>query len=150
LVLPEQMGIGARPAERASLASLGKRLAPAISPTSLAAVSGPNPGSESSLRRDARDEVGDLGFEGFDRLGELAQSAQLVAGDADPCRLFGAGQAPTDAGAPLRREQRAGGQRQLGPEVVQMPLQRVVEPDALTDQPLAVIDQQPQVELGPF
>jgi alkylhydroperoxidase/carboxymuconolactone decarboxylase family protein YurZ len=33
---------------RASLASLANRSAPAISPTSLAAVSGPNPGSESS------------------------------------------------------------------------------------------------------
>ena len=31
-----------------------------------------------------------------------------------------------------------------------MPLQRVVERDALTDEPFAVIDQQPQVELGPF
>ena len=30
-----------------------------------------------------------------------------------------------------------------------MPLQRVVERDALADQPLAVIDEQPQVELGP-
>ena len=30
-----------------------------------------------------------------------------------------------------------------------MPLQRVVERDALTDQALAVVDQQPQVELGP-
>ena len=29
-----------------------------------------------------------------------------------------------------------------------MPLQRVVERDALTNQPLAVVDQQPQVELG--
>ena len=31
-----------------------------------------------------------------------------------------------------------------------MPLQRVVERDALADQALAVIDQQPQVELGAF
>jgi hypothetical protein len=31
-----------------------------------------------------------------------------------------------------------------------MPLQRAVERDALTDQPFAVIDQQPQVELGPI
>ena len=52
-------------------------------------------------------------------------------------------------GRPLLREQRAAGQLELGPEVVQMPLQRVVERDALADQPLAVIDQQPQVELGP-
>jgi hypothetical protein len=30
-----------------------------------------------------------------------------------------------------------------------MPLHRVVEPDALADQALAVIDEQPHVELGP-
>src|SRR4051794_884697 len=33
---------------------------------------------------------------------------------------------------------------------MEMPLQRVVDRDALTNEPLAVIDQQPQVELGPF
>jgi hypothetical protein len=42
-------GDGASPAERASVASLEKRVAPAISPTSLAAVSGPKPGSDSRL-----------------------------------------------------------------------------------------------------
>ena len=31
-----------------------------------------------------------------------------------------------------------------------MPLQRAVEADALANQPFAVIDQQPQVELGPI
>ena len=51
-------------------------------------------------------------------------------------------------GAPVAVKQRAAGQLELGPEVVQMPLQRVVERDALADQPLAVIDEQPQVELG--
>ena len=30
-----------------------------------------------------------------------------------------------------------------------MPLQRAVVPNALANEPLAVIDQQPQVELGP-
>jgi hypothetical protein len=30
-----------------------------------------------------------------------------------------------------------------------MPLQRAVERDALPDQPFAVIDQQPQIQLGP-
>jgi hypothetical protein len=48
LVLAELTGIGATPAARASLASLANLPAPAISPTSLAAVSGPKPGSESS------------------------------------------------------------------------------------------------------
>jgi hypothetical protein len=33
---------------------------------------------------------------------------------------------------------------------MEVPLQRVVGRDALTDQPLAVVDQQPQVELGSF
>jgi hypothetical protein len=47
-VLPELAGIGATPAARASLADVAKRWAPAISPTSLAAVKGPNPGSMSS------------------------------------------------------------------------------------------------------
>src|SRR5437868_4193691 len=45
LVRPELAGIGAIPAARASLASLAKRSAPAISPTSLAAGSGPQPGA---------------------------------------------------------------------------------------------------------
>ena len=37
-MLPELAGIGADPAMRASFASVGKRLMPAISPTSLAAI----------------------------------------------------------------------------------------------------------------
>src|SRR3954454_16588518 len=88
LVLPELTGIGASPAARASLASLVKRSAPAISPTSLAAVKGPNPGSLSSLRRDVRDQLGDLRLERTNRLGELVQPAQLVASDADTHRLL--------------------------------------------------------------
>jgi hypothetical protein len=47
-VRPELAGIGAIPAARASLASVAKRSAPAISPTSLAAVSGPQPRSATS------------------------------------------------------------------------------------------------------
>jgi hypothetical protein len=30
-----------------------------------------------------------------------------------------------------------------------MPQQRAVELDAMADQPLAVVDEQPQIELGP-
>ena len=51
--------------------------------------------------------------------------------------------------APGAVEQRAARQPQFGPEIVQMPLQRVVERNALADQALAVIDEQPQIELGP-
>ena len=46
-------------------------------------------------------------------------------------------------------ENRAPRAVQLGPEVVQMPLQRAVELDAMADKSFAVIDEQPQVELGP-
>ena len=46
--LARATGIGAIPPARASLASLEKRCAPAISPISLPAVNGPKPGSESS------------------------------------------------------------------------------------------------------
>ena len=128
---------------------MAKRCAPAISPTSLAAVSGPQPGSATSSRREAADEVGDLGFERLDRLGEFAQAAQLVARDPDAHRLLSARETPADPGAPLDREQRAAGQLELGPEIVQIPLQRAVERHARANQPLAVIDQQPQIELGP-
>ena len=51
-------------------------------------------------------------------------------------------------GRPAAVEQRAARQPELGPEIVQMPLQRVVERDALADQALAMIDEQPQIELG--
>ena len=137
------------PAARASLASEAKRSAPAISPTSLAAVSGPQPGSATRCGSEAADQVGDLGFERPDRLGEFAQAAQLVAGDPDAHRLLGARQAPADPGAPLGREQRAAGQLELRPQIVQIPLQRAVERHARANQPLAVIDQQPQIELRP-
>ena len=148
LVLPELTGIGATPAARASLASLANRPAPAISPTSLAAVKRPEAGLGEQLRRDLGDELGDLGLERLDRLGELADAAQLVAGDADAHRLLSPREPTRDARAPVAVEQRAARQLELGPEVVQMPLQRVVERDALADQALAVIDEQPQVELG--
>jgi hypothetical protein len=44
LVLPELTGIGARPAERASFASLENRLAPAISPDQFGGRQRPEPG----------------------------------------------------------------------------------------------------------
>src|SRR3954451_24598617 len=149
LVLPELTGIGARPAARASFASLAKRAAPAISPTSLAAVSGPKPGSDSNWGAS------------WATSSAISPSSALIAwvssrsrrsssrGDADAHRLLGAGQAPRDPGAPLHREQRAARERELGPEVVEVPLQRVVERHALADQAVAMIDQQPQVERGP-
>jgi hypothetical protein len=47
-------------------------------------------------RCDLGDEVGDLGLERVDGVGEFAQVAELVAGDPDPRGLLGARQAPRD------------------------------------------------------
>jgi hypothetical protein len=146
-MLPELAGIGATPAARASLAGVAKRWAPAISPTSLAAISGPNPGSLSSCGAICSTRFGDLALEPVDRERELAQAAQLVARDPHAHRLLRAGEPPADADRPLVREQRAARQPQLGPQIVQMPQQRAVELDAMADQPFAVVDEQPQVEL---
>src|SRR4051812_37210684 len=81
-------------------------------------------GLAKQLRRDAGDQLGDLGLERLDRLAQLADAAKFVAGDANAHRLLGAGRAPRDARAPVAVEERAAGQLQFGPEVVQMPLQR--------------------------
>jgi hypothetical protein len=81
---------------------------------------------------------------------ELAQPAQLVARDPDAHRLLGPRQAPGDPRAPLAREQRAAGQLQFGPKVVQMPQQGAVELHAMANESLAVVDEQPQIELGPL
>jgi hypothetical protein len=147
-VLPELAGIGATPAARASLAAVAKRCAPAISPTSLAAIGGPTPRLVKQLRRDLLDALGDLAFEPVDRERELARPRQLIARDANAHRLLGAGESPADPRAPLGREQRAARQLKLGPQIVQMPLPRAVEFDALADEAFAVVDEQPQIELG--
>ncbi len=147
-MLPELTGIGARPPARASLASVEKRCAGDLA-DQLAGGQGAEAGFCEQLRRGLGDELGDLGFERIDRVRELAHVTQLVAGDPDAHGLFGARQAPRDPIAPLLRHQRAAGELELRPEIVQMPRQRVVEPDALADETLAVIDQQPQVKLGP-
>jgi hypothetical protein len=79
--------------------------------------------------------------------GQLAQAAQFVAGDPNAHRLLSTREAPGDLRRPLLREQRATGERELGPEVVEVPLQRAVERDARADQALAMVDQQADVEL---
>ena len=133
---------------RASLASLAKRVTPAISPSSLAAVRTPQPRSASSLGASAATSVREFGLEVVDGAGELADAAQLVARDADARALLGAREATGDARLPAGGGQRARRDLGLGPEVVQVPAQVVAQRGALRDEPLAVIDEQPDVELG--
>jgi hypothetical protein len=75
--------------------------------------------------------------------------AQLVARDADAHRLLGPREPAAIFVDHFLCEQRAAGQLQLGPQVVEVPLQRAVERHARPDQTLAVVDQQPQVEFAP-
>jgi len=56
-VRPEDAGIGGAPAVRASFASVAERLTPAISPSSLAVISVPQPRSASSLGASAETSV---------------------------------------------------------------------------------------------
>jgi hypothetical protein len=67
------------------------------------------------LRRDLANELGDLGLERLDGLRELADAAELVAGDPDTHGLLGARESPGDARAPVAVEQRAARQSQFGP-----------------------------------
>jgi hypothetical protein len=48
------------------------------------------------VRAAPRRDLGDLGLERGDRSDQLAQAAQLVAGDPDARRLLGASQTPPD------------------------------------------------------
>ena len=52
----------------------------------------PEPRLGEEVRGDLGDQVGDLGFQRLDGLGELAQPAQLVAGDPDARGLLGSGE----------------------------------------------------------
>jgi hypothetical protein len=101
LVLPELTGIGATPAARASLASLLKRWAPAISTDELGRRERPETRLGEQARRDPGDEVGELGLERVDGDGQLAQAAQLVAGDPNAHRLLSAREAPGDLRRPF-------------------------------------------------
>ena len=105
-VRPEEAGIGADPAIRASFASVAKRSTPAISPTSFAAISTPQPRSASSRGATWATRQREFALERVDRLGQLADAAQLVARDPHPGGLLGAREAASE---PLRASARRSG-----------------------------------------
>src|SRR5512132_15072 len=148
-VLAALAGIGATPATRASFAGVAKAPRAGDLADEVGGDQRPEAGFAEQLRRDVLDERGDLALELVDGLGELAPAAQHVARDAHAHRLLGACHTAADPRRALLREQRAAGQRQLRPEVMQMPEQRAVELNPVADEAFAMIDQQPQVEFGP-
>jgi len=146
--LPELTGIGATPAARASLASVLKRVTPAISPINFAAVSGPNPGSPSSCGATSATRS------------EISASSASTATVSSRRRRSSSRAILTRAVCSARARRRPiavdhffetrplPGSLSSGPEVVQVPEQVVVDRDAAANQPLPVVDQQPDIKLG--
>ena len=60
----------------------------------------------------------------------------------------GARQAPGDAFLPASADQRPRGDRKFGPQILALPAQVVDQCGALPNEAFAVIDEQPNVELG--
>ena len=110
---------------RASLASVAKRLTQAISPSSLVAVTTPQPRSTSRLGASADDALGEFELEVVDGAGELTHATQSVPRDADARGCAGARQASGDTRLPAGHGERE--RRDLEPEVVQVPAQVVAE-----------------------
>jgi hypothetical protein len=94
-------------------------------------------------------ERGELLLECRDRARELADALEFVASDSDARGLLGALQSPGEALLLARAGEGAQRDLELGPEVVQLPAQIVDQRGALLDEPFAVIDEQPDIELGP-
>ena len=109
--LPELASSGATPAWRASWASVWKRSIGPISPSSLAALKAPQPGSASSAGAVALDPRLQLAVEGEDRAGEAAAAADELARDPHQHRLLAAARAGGRAG----RARRCGRARPAGP-----------------------------------
>src|SRR4051795_5449716 len=63
--------------------------------------------------------------------------------------LLRAGERPADAPAPLLREQRAAGEPHAGHRSCRCHSSVLSSSTTMADQPFAVVDQQPHVELGP-
>ena len=81
--------------------------------------------------------------------GELAQAAQLVAGDPDAHRLLGARQAPGDPRASTSsRTARCRAASSSGQRSCRCHCSVLLSATRVADQALAVVDQQPEVELG--
>src|SRR4051812_11643394 len=147
LVLPELTGIGATPAARASLASVAKRPAPAISPSNLAAVSGPKPGSASNCGATSATRSA------------ISASRSLAAAVSSRRRRSSSRAIRTRAVCSARARRRAirvdpffenralVGSLSSGQRSCRCQSKSLLSATRLRDQSFSVIDQQPDVEL---
>ena len=146
-VVPRRRGSARSPAVRASLASVAKRSAPAISPISLAAVSAPQPRSASS--RGASSATSAASSRSSSLIARVSSRMRRSSSRAIRTRAVCSARArrPATRSCQWARISAPGWDLELGPEVVQLPAQVVDQRRALADQPLAMIDEQPHLEL---
>ena len=128
------------------------RCAPAVSPTSLAAVSAPQPGMVEQGRGELADEWCDFALEFVDAAVELADTVELLAADRgdQPVQV---GEPRGDALDDVLELETASGDVKVGRDLVQMPADPALQAGSLGDQVVAMVDQQPHlarraVELG--
>jgi hypothetical protein len=93
------------------------------------------------------DEQRQFLFECVDGAGELADATQLIACDAHARGLRGARETAREPLWPVHGHQAAGRDLEFGPEVVEVPAQVVDQPRPCRDEPLAMVDEQPDVKL---
>ena len=123
MVLPEEAGIGARPAGACELCVGREAVGAGDLADQLRCGQRPTAALLKQLWRVALDERGELCLEFADPAGARGDLAHELAGDPHACGLLGAREAAGDRPEPLVGVQRAGRDLQLGPEVVQMPAQ---------------------------
>ena len=127
----------------ASWASLAKRSVPAVSPTSLAAVSAPQPGTRAAAAPARRTSASISRSSSRELAGQLAAAGGSVRGQIRPARrLLAARQAPAEPLEPhLARPAPRAGQLELGPSSSCRCQRRpVLDPRRSSDQVLAMID----------
>ena len=146
-VLPDQTGSGAVPLWRAKAARERKRPMPAVSPTSLAAVSGPQPTGLEQGRARGRRPGADLALEARRSWRSARGCGRPARGRSGrPCRVLGELRARGRRGRPPGRG--CGRPARARVELVEVPAQAVLGPGALGDQVVAMVDQQAHLALG--
>ena len=116
-----------------------------ISQSSLAALSGPQPGSSSSRGATALVRALEVAVQFRDRAGQAAATAEQVTGDPHLGCLLQAGELaadPVEPHGPVERSQR---HLQGRVELVQVPAQPLLSPASLRDEIITVVDEQLQL-----
>ncbi len=107
-----------------------------ISPSSLAALRAPQPGSASRAGA-----LLQLAIELEDRAGEAAAAADELAGDPYLDALIVSSEPPREPVEPHGPVERSGGESERGVELVQVPAQPLLRAPALVDEIVAMIDE---------